>query len=107
MKNGLYHILKGKFLISEDAFKNWKFIIFLSLLALIMIASSHSADRKVHKIARMNVEVKELRSEFVDVRSRLMKVKMESKVVSQMKEKGLKPSTNPPYKIIVTTKEED
>lgn len=107
MKKNIYDILKGKFLINEDALKNWKFIIFLSLLALVMISSAHSADRKVHEIARLNNEVKELRSQFVDARSKLMKVKMESKVVSQMKKKGLKPSTNPPYKIIIVTEKED
>ncbi len=106
MKAGIYHILKGRFLISDDAFKNWKFIIFLSLLAIVMISSAHSADRKVHKIAKINNEVKELRSEFVDVRSRLMKVKMESKVVAQMQAKGLKPSENPPQKIIISKQKE-
>lgn len=106
MKNKIYNILKGKFLINEDAFKNWKFIIFLSLLALIMISSAHSADRKVHQIAKLNNEVKELRSEFVDMRSKLMKVKMESKVVAQMGKKGLNPSTNPPQKIIIAHKED-
>lgn len=107
MKNNIYDILKGKFLINEDAFKNWRFIIFLSLLALIMISSAHSADRKVHQIAKLNKEVKELRSEFVDTRSRLMKVKMESKVVDQMEKMGLKPSTNPPHKIIIGKEKEN
>lgn len=107
MKNKIYDILKGTFLINEGAFRNWKFIIFLSLLALIMISSAHSADRKVHQIAKLNNEVKELRSEFVDVRSRLMKVKMESKVVAQMEKKGLKPSTKPPHKIKIVSQNED
>lgn len=105
MKNSIYDILKGKFLINEDAFKNWKFIIFLSILALIMISSAHSADRKVHKIAKINNEVKELRSEFVDTRSKLMKKRMESRVVSLAEKRGLKPSTNPPHKIIITKDE--
>lgn len=89
-------------MISEDAFKNWKFIIFLSALALIMISSSHSAERKVHEIAKINTQVKELRSEFVDVRSMLMKVKMESKVIASLESQGLKPSSNPPQKIRIT-----
>lgn len=106
MRKSIYDLLKGKFLINEDAFNNWKFIIFLSLLALIMISSAHSADRKVHKIAKMNNEVKELRSEFVDTRSKLMKVRMESRVVSQAGKRGLKPSTNPPHKIVITEETE-
>ena len=40
--------------------------MFLSVLAVIMIASSHSADKKVYEIASLKEEVKELRSAFVE-----------------------------------------
>lgn len=86
---------------SDDSFKNWRIILFVSALAIVMIASSHSADKKVHDIARLKNEVKEMRSAFVDGRSRLMRLKMESSVVLKMKEKGLAPSVVPPQKIKV------
>jgi len=101
MKKNINSILRGKFLISEDSFKNWRLILFLSFLAVVMIASSHSADRKVHEIARLNEEVKELRSSFVDGRSKLMRLKMESSVVKKLANKGLFPSEIPPKKIKV------
>lgn len=105
MKESFYDILKGKFLISNDAFKNWRFILYCTLLAIIMIGSSHSAERKVHQIARMSEEVKDLRSEFVDRRSHLMRIKMESTITRRMAERGIKPSEVPPVKIIVKQKE--
>ncbi len=95
----MYNILKADFLISNDAVKNWRFIVFCTLLAIIMIACSHSAERKVHNIARLNTEVRELRSEFVDMRSALMKLKMESTITNKMAARGVKPSETPPYKI--------
>jgi len=101
VKKSIYSILKGTFLISDDAFKNWRVIFFISGLAIVMIASSHSADRKVHQIARLNNEVKELRSAYIDGCSRLMELKMESNVSLKMAEKGLKPSETPPRKIRV------
>lgn len=101
MKKGIYKILKGKFLVSEDSFKNWRAILFISTLAVIMIASSHSADKKVHEIAQLNNEAKELKSAFIDGRSKLMKLKMESSVILKMKEKGLTSSLIPPKKIKV------
>lgn len=104
MKENIYNILKGTFLVSDDSFKNWRIILFVSALAIVMIASSHSADKKVHDIARLANEVKEMRSEFVDVRSRLMRLKMESAVVAKMKEKGLAPSVIPAKKIRVKSK---
>ncbi len=101
MKKNFYNIIKGKFLVSDDAFKNWRFIIFLSLLALVMIASSHQADKKVHQIAKLNNDVKELKSEYVDVRMRLMQAKMETKIIKAMENRGLYPSETPPQKVIV------
>lgn len=105
MRQKFYNIVKGKFLVSDDALKNWRFIIFLSLLALIMIASSHSADKKVHQIASLSNNVKELKSEYVDVRMKLMQSKMESKIIKAMANRGLAPSETPPQKIKITTKE--
>lgn len=103
MKKNIYNILRGTFLVSDDSFKNWRFILFISGLALVMIASSHSADKKVYEIARLKNEVKEMRSAFVDGRSKLMKLKMESTVVKVMQEKGISPSVIPPKKIKVKT----
>lgn len=105
MKESLYDILKGKFLVSNDAFNNWRFILFCTILAIIMIGSSHSAERKVHEIARMNDEVRELRSEFVDRRSSLMRLKMESTISRKMAGRGIKPSEVPPTKIIIKEKQ--
>ena len=99
MKTNIYKILKGTFLVSDDSFKNWRFILFISGLAIAMIASSHSADKKVYEIARLKNEVNEMRSAFIDGRSRLMKLKMESGIVEVMKEKGIAPSAIPPKKI--------
>lgn len=105
MKKGFYNILKANFLINEDAFKNWRFIVFCTVLAIIMIASSHSAERKVHQIARLHEDVLELRSEFLEGRSNLMKIKMESTVTNEMSKIGIGPSNNPPYKLRVKVSE--
>ena len=106
MKKSIYSILRGKFLISDDSFKNWRIIIFISFLAVIMIASSHSADNKVHEIARLTNEVKELRSAFVDGRSKLMRLKMESSIIDKVAEKNIQISEIPPTKIRVASKEQ-
>jgi len=80
MKNGVYSILKARFLINEEAnaAKNWRFIVFLIILAIVMIANTQRYEQKVFRIVELTSEVKELRSEFVDRRSELMKLKMES-----------------------------
>lgn len=99
IKQKAYNILKGKFLVDEDALKNWVFIIFITVLGLIMISSSHSIDKKVQKIAKLIKQKKELRSQFIATRSDLMKMKMESSVVSKLENTGLFVSNEPPIKI--------
>ena len=106
MKQGVYSLLKAKFLVSDDALKNWKFIVFLIVLAMIMIANNHWYDAKNYKITELTNKVKELRSEFVDRRSELMKLKMESTISDKMLEKQIFPSTVPPVKIEVKKEEE-
>jgi hypothetical protein len=101
MKNGVYDILKARFLIEDDSIKNWRFIVFLIVLAIIMIANTQNFEKKVFTIIEMTNEVKELRSEFVDRRSELMKLKMESTVAEKMKAKQIFSSTVPPTKIKV------
>ena len=106
MKKGVYGILKARFLLDEDAIKNWRFIVFIILLAIVMIANTQSYEQKVFRIAALTNEVKELRSEFVDRRSELMKLKMESTIAQKMEARQLKPSTVPPVKIKVKKEEE-
>ncbi|WP_456463684.1 FtsL-like putative cell division protein [Lutibacter sp.] len=104
VKEKIYNVLKGGFLVNEDSFKNWRFILFVVLLMLLMIASSHSSDKKVMEIAKLNKEIKELRAEFVDTRSTSMELKLESTIRKKVLDLGLKPSENPPQVIRVTSK---
>ncbi len=107
MRKGILDILKGKFLVSGDAPKNWLFIVFTSFLATVMIGSSHSADKKVHQIAALNEEVKELRSQFVDVHKDVQRLKLESTITETVKKKELYPSEVPPRKIRVKSIKEE
>lgn len=106
MKGGIYKLLKAQFLIDDNAVKNWRFIVFAILLAIIMIGNTQRYEQKVFKIVELTNKVKELRSEFVDRRSELMKLKMESTVSAKMEKQKIYPSTVPPLKIRVEEPEE-
>jgi len=99
----LNDFLKARFLIDDNAIKNWIFIIYLMVLALIMIANIHRYESKIFLLADLSKEVKELRAEFVDRRSELMKLRMESTVMQKMALRDIKPSEQPPIKIKVIT----
>ena len=97
----LLSILRMEFLVNDYAFKNWRVILFLSLLSLIMIASGHAADRKIFPIAQLNDDLKMLKSEFVEQRTALMNLKMETKIMKELGPLGIGPAKTPPIKIVV------
>ena len=101
MKGGVYGLLKAKYLVDEGSVKNWRFIVFLILVAMVLIANSHNYEQKVYRKTELNDEFKKLRSEFVDMRSQLMKLKMESTISKKMEPKGIYPASVPPKKIKV------
>ena len=99
MKNFL-SFLNLNFLLNDDSLKNWRIIIFVSLLALIMIYSGHSAGNKIFKIAKLNENINELKNEFIDKRSELIQLKMESKISLKLSHLDLEPANKPPIKIV-------
>ena len=100
MKNFLSFI-NIDFLSGKDSRKNWKMLMFISVLIMITIYSSHSADQKVFKISELSKEVNNLNNVSVSTKIDLMNVKMESKVTSKLNSQDLYPSNNPPLKIII------
>lgn len=106
-KQNIYNVLKGKFLVSEDAFKNWRIIMFVVVLLLFMISRSHTTDRKVLRIAELNKEIRELKAEYIDTRTKVMRLELESSIQKKVAERGLLPSENPPQKIKVVKRKEE
>jgi len=100
VKEKILGILRVDFLLNEDAVKNWRFIVFVVFLAIIMIANSQKADRKVFRIAKLKNEVTALSSEFVATRKALEKLKLESTVVRKVANNGLFPSKEAPIKLV-------
>ena len=94
IKDSIYSVLKAKYLSDKDAQQKWIFILFLLFLGILMIANSHLYESKSLKITSLNEEVKDLRSE-------LMEMKMESSISKKMERKGIYPSEVAPVKIKV------
>jgi hypothetical protein len=79
--------------------QNMPFILFLSLLALIYIANSHLAEKKVRRINKLGREIKELKWEYLNVKSELMFRSKMSEVSKAVEPLGLKELSIPPQKI--------
>lgn len=100
--NKILSLLNIEFLIKEDAFKNWRMILFVSALAMFMIASGHSADRKIFKIASLNADIRALKSDLIEGKKVLMVLKKETTVTQLLAEKGIGPAATPPIKINIS-----
>lgn len=98
-KISIKDILKGKFLVEEGSFGNWRFVFFLAVLAFISISSSHWADKKVVKIRKLQREVADLKSEYSDIHKSLMQNQMESYVAEKVYKDSIVKSTVQPYKL--------
>ena len=81
--------------------KNWRMLFFISALAMISIASGHSADKKIYHIANLNNELKRLKSKFVENKSQLMFLKLETRVSERLNKIGVGPSKEQPIRIII------
>ena len=100
MKNFLSFV-NIDFLAGKDSLKNWRMLLFVSVLLMFTIYSSHSVDQKTFLITKLNKEVNTLNSISVSSKVDLMTIKMESKVTSRLKDNGLTTSKYPPIKLII------
>ncbi len=95
VKQHIFKFLKGEYFLNEDAFKNWRMVVFVVFLLMMMVRSGHMTDEKVLQIAQLSKQERELRAEYIALRSKSMKMKLESNVVAKVKEMGLQASHEP------------
>jgi hypothetical protein len=99
----VFDVFNGNFLTNKSSLKQAPFVMFLTIVALFYISNSYYAERKIRQINKINNELKELRSEYITSKSKLMFVSKQSEVAKTAEVMGLsiKESTTPPGKIIV------
>lgn len=103
LPRGLIGILNGSFLTREKVLGNMPFILFCAALMIIYIAYGYQTERIVRSLDGTGSELKELRSEYITVRSQLEKKEQQSQVASGIGALGLEESLVPPVKISVGT----
>jgi len=94
-------VFSGSFLSKENVIRQLPFILFLTLIALVYIANGYYAEKTVRSISRINSELKELKTEYIFVKSELMQLSNQSEIAKAVKPLGLEESTSPPKKIVV------
>jgi hypothetical protein len=105
MSRGLLGVLNGSFLTRENVLRNMSFILFCAGLMIAYIAYGYQTERVVRDLNSTGAELKELRSEYITVRSRLEKTEQQSQVAAGIGELGLRESRVPPVKLEVHEKD--
>jgi Bacteriodetes cell division protein (FtsL-like) len=85
--------------------KNLHYVFFMFLLAMIYIANNHMAQKLVTDINHKAKELKELRWDYLTIKSDLMYQSKLTEVLPKANEIGLKELNEPPYKINLKTKD--
>ncbi len=78
---------------------NLPFIALLCVLALIYIANSHQVYKNIRNINKIETEIKDLRSEYITIKSDLMFQSKQSEVARKVEPTGLKELRTAPKKI--------
>ena len=96
--NTLKDILGGD-LLSTGTFKFFRYLLYLALLAFIYIANNYYAENNIREISKLRKELKELRYEYINVKTRLMQIEKQSQIAKILEKSGIK-KNNQPVKII-------
>lgn len=99
MESSVHDVLGGSFLKRKGAIRLLPFILYLTFLALLYIANTYYAERKIREIANIRKEMKELRYEYITTKSELMFNTKQTEIAKNLSDKGIEESTQPPQKI--------
>ena len=97
----LANIFSGNFLSKDNIVGLLPFIFFLTFLGITYIANGYYAQGIVRDLQKTGNEVKELRSEYITIKSDLNYKSKQSQVAQATEVIGIYESTIPPTKIVV------
>lgn len=97
-------VLNGNFLAKDLLINNIPFIIYIAINLLIYISYGYWAEDTIRKTNKINKELKDLRSEYISIKSELMYKSKLSELAKEVVDLGLKESTEPPKVIKLNKK---
>ena len=99
MESSMHDVLGGTFLTRKKVVRLLPFILYLTFLALLYIANTYYAEKKVREIADIRKEMKELRYEYITTKSELMFNTKQTEIAKNLSNTGIEEPTQPPHRI--------
>ena len=82
-------LFSGNLLLNDMIMKQWKYLLFLVILALLYIRFHYAMSDTVWQVRRMEREVDNLQAEYATKSSELMRMSMQSEVERMLRERGI------------------
>lgn len=87
--------------VSDWFYQNFSFVMFIFFLLLVYIANAHYAETKVKEIQVMQKEIKELRWQYMSIKSKVMYRTKHSEIAKDVSAYGLGITNKKPYRIVI------
>jgi len=98
---GVQSVLDGTILTRDRVVQSLPFLFYITFITILYIANSYYAEKKIIEIEKMKKDLKELRSEYISTKSKLMFSSRQTEVMKKIGLYGVKESLKPPRKIFV------
>ena len=108
-KRSVMSILGGKFLVREEISKQFPFMVYVTVLLMIIITNTYIAEERTRELARTSKKLNDLQVEYVQVKSEIMEASKQSVLIKKLAGTGLKEAVTPLKRIEVeqTVKQEE
>ncbi len=98
-------VLGGAILENKRTRQIFPFLLFLAGLAFIYITNDYVLENKVRRISKIELEIRELRYEYISVKSDLMTISKQSQLEKRLESIGIKENNVPVKTLIIYQKQ--
>ena len=108
-KKNVMTVLGGKFLVKEKFSKQFPFIVYVTILLMIIITNTYIAEEKNRELTETTRRLNDLQVEYIQVKSAIMEASKQSVLTQKLTGTGLKQAIEPLRRINIetTTKTEE
>ncbi len=97
----VHQLLNGDFFTKGNLAAKVFFILFLVALGLAYIGNTYIAEIKMRELAKLEKANRELNTDYSRIKAKLNQMKSASYLSKELEASGIRPSVEPPEKIII------
>lgn len=88
-------ILGGSFLVKENFAKQFPFMVYVTVLLMVLISNTYVAESCNREIAKATKELNDLHVEYIQLKSAIMEASKQSVLARKLKGTGIKEPVEP------------